>query len=291
MKVLVVFDNGIGNFILMTPAVQALKKFWKYGSFVMTISQKWSAFKRDAILFQARHLMDDFVTLENVNASEYDEVFGTVWSAPRSFLSMYTVPFIGYSPMGKCMHERDFYMSVVHKIGYDGPVPPMEAFALMQCLPPSKHFRIVVCNDSYPDMRRAKIYGKMDMVINKLRKCGNFEFIGLGQPDGRDCNFDYDLRGKLRFEEMISVIAQSDMLLCNDTGLMHAASALGKPIVAVFGPTNEWKNGPLSGTVISRDVDCRPCFHTSAFTRCGKRVCMNVEPDAVVDGVLEGVAR
>lgn len=48
-----------------------------------------------------------------------------------------------------------------------------------------------------------------------------------------------------------ALLQQADRFLCNDTGVMHLAGALGVPTVALFGPTDPalWK--PLSGNVIA----------------------------------------
>jgi ADP-heptose:LPS heptosyltransferase len=43
--------------------------------------------------------------------------------------------------------------------------------------------------------------------------------------------------------ELAAVLATADLVLCNDTGVMHLAAAVGRPLVAPFGPTDpaEWK--------------------------------------------------
>jgi heptosyltransferase-2 len=57
-----------------------------------------------------------------------------------------------------------------------------------------------------------------------------------------------------RFEECQLVIA-------NDSGAMHVASAVGRPVVAVFGPTDESATAPLGPhTIVKHDVWCRPCL-------------------------------
>ena len=43
--------------------------------------------------------------------------------------------------------------------------------------------------------------------------------------------------------DLAAVFSQLKLLLCNDTGVMHLAAAVGTPLVAVFGPTDPalWK--------------------------------------------------
>lgn len=67
---------------------------------------------------------------------------------------------------------------------------------------------------------------------------------------------------KLPFRRFLGVLARCQILLCNDSGPMHLASALAVPVVAVFGPTEPAWFGPLgrSELVIHPDFPCRPCF-------------------------------
>ncbi len=73
--------------------------------------------------------------------------------------------------------------------------------------------------------------------------------------------------------ETIAAIGLCDVLVCNDSGPMHIASALDVPVAAVFGPTSvEWF-GPLGATsevVRIDEMPCRPCFDVCIFAepRC-----------------------
>lgn len=50
-----------------------------------------------------------------------------------------------------------------------------------------------------------------------------------------------------------ALIKQCSLCLCNDSGLMHVAAGVGIPVVAIFGPTDEKRNGPFgSGHLIIR---------------------------------------
>jgi len=57
---------------------------------------------------------------------------------------------------------------------------------------------------------------------------------------------------------------------------MHIASALGVPVVAVFGPTDPLVTGPLRkpAAVLRKDVPCRPCLYRSCpyDHRCMTRI-------------------
>src|SRR5260370_24222751 len=52
------------------------------------------------------------------------------------------------------------------------------------------------------------------------------------------------LSGKTSLETLIGVLAESSLMITNDSGPMHIASALGVPTVAIFGSTDERVTGP-----------------------------------------------
>ncbi|MBI1889893.1 MAG: lipopolysaccharide heptosyltransferase II [Burkholderiales bacterium] len=70
-----------------------------------------------------------------------------------------------------------------------------------------------------------------------------------------------NLAGVTSLEQAIAVIAQADAVVSNDSGLMNIASALNRPIVAIYGPT-DWNNTPPFSEVaeiMSLHLECAPC--------------------------------
>ncbi len=81
----------------------------------------------------------------------------------------------------------------------------------------------------------------------------------LARADERRC---LDLTGKASLPEMVEWIRSSELMISNDTGPMHVAAALGKPLVAIFGPTEPRRTGPygrLEATV-QTNLPCVPCL-------------------------------
>lgn len=80
----------------------------------------------------------------------------------------------------------------------------------------------------------------------------------IGQRMLRELTFKPIVVKGLNLRELAAVISQLDLLLCNDTGVMHLAAAVGTPLVAIFGPTDpgDWK--PIGeGFVALRGEDKR----------------------------------
>jgi len=70
------------------------------------------------------------------------------------------------------------------------------------------------------------------------------------------------LAGKTTLETLIGVLAESSLMITNDSGPMHIAAALGVPTVAVFGPTDEQVTGPCGPRtrIVKQAVECSPCL-------------------------------
>jgi heptosyltransferase-2 len=75
-----------------------------------------------------------------------------------------------------------------------------------------------------------------------------------------------DLTGKTSLLQLAALLERCRLLVTNDTGTMHVATAVGTPVVALFGSTDPLVTGPWGEghVVVKKDVPCSPCL---------KRVC------------------
>ena len=70
-----------------------------------------------------------------------------------------------------------------------------------------------------------------------------------------------NLAGQTSLRELMALIQTCHLFLTNDSGPMHVASALGIPLIALFGSTSDTTTGPYNGgRVIHKHVSCSPCY-------------------------------
>jgi heptosyltransferase-2 len=81
--------------------------------------------------------------------------------------------------------------------------------------------------------------------------------LGPVRSDARLVN----LIGRTDLSQLVGTLACCRAVISSDSGAMHLAAALGVPVTAIFGPTDERLTSPVgSHAVLTAPVRCRPCF-------------------------------
>jgi ADP-heptose:LPS heptosyltransferase len=72
------------------------------------------------------------------------------------------------------------------------------------------------------------------------------------------------LVGRLTLKQLVAVLRDVDLMITVDSGPMHIATAVRTPVVALFGPTDPLRTGPLGpGRILRRELPCSPCLQRS----------------------------
>jgi heptosyltransferase-2 len=194
-------------------------------------------------------------------------------------------------------HEIERILALAEKAGFDGLVPEFN-------LKPDKDLLgryesefagasrkiIGICSQSewYTKCWPQERYHELARRLST-----DFKVIIFGKEreniEGEGDNI-INLTSKTTLKELIALISIMDMVVCNDTGPLHMAGALNKPVVSVFGPTAP----PLGFTpygvnyrIVETELECRPCsLHGSRRCPKGHFKCML---DIPVEKVQEAI--
>ncbi|MBK6769107.1 MAG: glycosyltransferase family 9 protein [Ardenticatenales bacterium] len=115
---------------------------------------------------------------------------------------------------------------------------------------------------------------------------------------------DHDLTGATDVRTLAAVLQRCHLVVANDGGVAHLAAAVGTPVVAVFGPSNDvaWRpwppdrpGAPSPHRVVALDVPCRPCFYVGHRlgrpAGCATRDCLRwLGADRVVAAAFDALA-
>ncbi len=147
---------------------------------------------------------------------------------------------------------------------------------------PVEHFSELVrrLGEKFPAVRFAVIGGKDDHLLG--------EIIATANPS-RCLN----LCGSTTLLEMVEWLRLADLLVTNDTGPMHVAAALDKPLIALFGPTEPRRTGPYgqSENVLRLEqLPCVPCMKSVCHFENMEECLRAISPAAVFNRVAEKIS-
>ncbi len=140
---------------------------------------------------------------------------------------------------------------------------------------------------------------RLAALIDRMHELGMPRCVLLGSSADRDLTGEIiadcrsepvDLVGGTTLRELVALLSLADRVICHDSGPMHIAAALGKPITAIFGPTDPSRVGPYGGRakVVSTEIECSPCGRRT----CWHHSCMNrLEVSEVLRVVESGAGK
>ena len=200
-------------------------------------------------------------------------------------------------------HAVDWYLGVLPLLGVpvDGdfqwlPERPAVAQSVRRKWPVGKARWIVIQPGArWPNKRwPAESYAELVRLLAAAHP--ELQFVILGDAEDRSLGKliarvnaarCLDLTGGVSLPEVVEWIRLSQLMVTNDTGPMHIAAALGKPVVALFGPTEPRRTGPYHQLehVVRIDLPCAPCLSPRCAYVKPLECLRAIPPAAVLDAV------
>jgi lipopolysaccharide heptosyltransferase II len=143
---------------------------------------------------------------------------------------------------------------------------------------PIEHFAELVRSlaDRFADVRFVTLGGQADRELGER----------IAKETPARC---LDLTGRTTLPEMVEWTRLCELMITNDTGPMHVAAALNKPVVALFGPTEPRRTGPYGqlDRVLQQDLPCVPCMKDSCRYHQPFECLRGITPDRVAARVAQ----
>ena len=184
---------------------------------------------------------------------------------------------------GRDRHAVERYLDVAEHLGLGrGPVEfvfPTDAAdrAVVAPLLPEGPFAVFLPATHWPTKRWPT--ERFAALVAPVRERFGLASVVAGGPDAQPLPGAVHLAGLTTLRQLVAVLERASLVVANDTGPMHIAAALGRPLVTVFGPTDPARTGPYDrpDSVVRLDLPCSPCFSR----RCVHQTCLQslcVEP-------------
>jgi heptosyltransferase-3 len=133
--------------------------------------------------------------------------------------------------------------------------------------------------DFFQIKRKARVFLTAAPIRKELEKIERILHYTKSEP--------VNLSGKLTLKELAALAKRCDLFFGIDSAPMHIAAAVKTPVIALFGPSGEFNWGPWGEghTVITKEMDCRPCGRDGC-NGTKKSLCLeNIEVDDVIEKI------
>jgi lipopolysaccharide heptosyltransferase I len=129
--------------------------------------------------------------------------------------------------------------------------------------------------------------GRAVALAGTSRDRGRCRAVAAGCPGAADFS------GQTTLSELAALIRRAAVCVTNDSGSMHLAVALGRPVVSVFGPTDPVWIGPYGRphAVVRADLPCSPCYLRRLHSCPHRLACMSeVTAGQVIERIEDVIA-
>ncbi len=314
MRILVVQPGFLGDTVFLGPAVRALKARWPAGWVALCVTPRGAPAARllpgcdQVIVYDKRGadrgLAGLWRTARRLRALHADLALVPHRSLRSGLLALLSgaprrlgyAPFCGRAPLDRSRPFVDRALALAERAGASGD--------------PALALRVPVALDPYAEQVLASsgrpVVGLVPGAEWATKRWAPERFaelaaalhrdgaavVLLGGPSERGTSARIQALAGIplrdstgnTIEEAVALLARCDLVVGGDTGLVHCARALGRPVLVLFGPTSPERHlFTASERALTLGLDCQPC-HDHGPRRCplGHHHCLTLlEPAAV----------
>jgi len=316
--VVIMAPNWLGDAIMAQPAMVALSRHLQPASITLT-GRAWLAELLPFMGINGAVFHPDLPTDADM-AILFPNSFRAAWQAWRTGIParagfagqwrslLLTTPLRPNVDM-KTEHHRHYYLDLAEQLGAAISDPEVRLSMPEAEVAAGKHIIMAhdidveraICVAPGAQFGSAKRYPAEGYarILAELAEHG-WQPILVGTHAERDicAACARDLRGKTYWNAAgdtslrtaLQLLAATRMLLCNDSGLMHVAAGMGKPVVAMFGATDPARTAPSGPKVrwLYHPASCSPCLQRECSTP-GQPCMANISPEAVIAACTEAL--
>jgi heptosyltransferase-2 len=295
-RILLVAPNWLGDAVMALPAMADVRR--AYPSSRLTIAARSSV----ADVFKMVPFVDGVTRPEQPQDADlailFPNSFRSAWVVKQAgiperwgYRADLRAPLLTRSVRrtSGSMHQGAYYQHLTRELGIDsGPLEPAlavadeqreaaRAFLVERGWDPSRPLVVFAPGAAYGTAKRWMPEYVGDLATRLIRqRAATCVLVGSStdrptttqvvRAVGADAvTHVIDATGATSIELLAGILAVSQGCVSNDSGAMHMAAALGVPLVAPFGPTNEFETAPLTregraSRVVTHPVWCRPCM-------------------------------
>ncbi|WP_353684879.1 lipopolysaccharide heptosyltransferase II [Thermodesulfovibrio sp. 3907-1M] len=315
-NVLIRAVNWLGDAVMSLPAIRGIRKLHSDSNISLLVKEKlydlfkWESSINEVIIYKPR-IAGKIKTIKELRKKKFKRAYllqnafdaalisflagipeRVGWSRDmRGLLLTHPVPYHGED---RKIHHIDYFFEIPKRFNpslspdYPWINPPVEerlrAREKLKGL--QRPILAVAPGAKYGDTKKWETH-KFIEIVERFTEKGSVVVFGNSAEGLQIENSSvYDFTGKTSLSELVCLLSECDLLLCNDSGIMHLGYATGVPLIAIFGSTSPELTGPprFAGKVIRSNISCSPCFKN----RCDYIKCMkSIDVEEVWNALLE----
>ncbi len=306
-RILLITLSNIGDIVLTTPVLCALKNnFPEARVDIMVGPNGKELFKDNPAIFKliiydkTTPMMQKRRLVAKLRKIKYDLVIDLRNTLFPILLGskIYTSPI--HKAPERIRHKKDIHLWKLHNLGIDIKNANFtlytskddEAFVDSFLKKMGADNNIVIISPG--SKSHIKRWSKEGFAVLNDRLMEEFKSIVIMVGDASDNTFIQDiahisnykiinLAGRTTLRQLTALIKRAKLLVTNDSAPLHIGSATNTKTIAIFGPTDPKKYGPLAehSVVIQKDLICSPC--EEAQCRYNHECMRLITPDEVFE--------